>query len=92
MERHVVLQHTRDVKLLKMKIFARFDFSGSPGRGSSPPRDRRAAHEQEKVPREMEEDRRHRSDDEEEEWEYEEDMGEEKDKILARQGERYTPL
>ena len=59
---------------------------GSPGRIGSPPRDRRA-HEQEKIPRELEEERRHRSDEEEEEWEYEEDMGEEKDKI-QRQGER----
>ena len=59
---------------------------GSPGRGGSPPRDRRA-HEQEKVLREVEEDRRRRSDDEEEEWEYEEDMGDEKDKV-PRHGER----
>ena len=63
-----------------------FHSPGSPGRVGSPPRDRRA-HEQEKIPREVEEERRRRSDDEEEEWEYEEDMGEEKDKI-PRQGER----
>ncbi|KAL9964040.1 hypothetical protein ACROYT_G027614 [Oculina patagonica] len=62
---------------------------GSPGRAGSPPRDRRA-HEPEKMPREVEEERRRRSDDEEEEWEYEEDMGEEKDKI-PRQGERKRP-
>ena len=60
---------------------------GSPGRVVSPSRDRRT-HEQEKIPREVEEERRRRSDEEEdEEWEYEEDLGDEKDKI-PRQGER----
>lgn len=71
---------------LKLKYPHGFLSPGSPGRIGSPPRDRRA-HEQEKIPRELEEERRRRSDEEEEEWEYEEDMGEEKDKI-PRQGER----
>lgn len=51
----------------------------SPGRGSSPPRDRRT-HDQEKIPRDVEEDRRRKSDDEDE-WEYEEDMAEGKDRV-----------
>ena len=72
--------------VLKLKYSYCFFSPGSPGRVGSPPRDRRA-HEQEKIPRELEEERRRRSDEEEEEWEYEEDMGEEKDKI-PRQGER----
>ena len=59
---------------------------GSPGRGSSPPRERRT-HEQDKIPRDVEEDRRRRSDDEEDEWEYEEDIAEEKDRV-PRHGER----
>ena len=71
---------------LKSKYSHAFSSPGSPGRVGSPPRDRRA-HEQEKIPRELEEERRRRSDEEEEEWEYEEDMGEEKDKN-TRQGER----
>ena len=70
----------------KLKYPRGFSSPGSPGRIGSPPRERRA-HEQEKTPRELEEERRRRSDEEEEEWEYEEDMGEEKDKI-PRQGER----
>lgn len=74
------------VFFIKLKCPHGLSSTGSPGRNGSPPRDRRA-HEQEKIPRELEEERRRRSDEEEEEWEYEEDMGEEKDKI-PRQGER----
>ena len=75
-----------DVVRFPSHSFRGFYSPGSPGRVGSPPRDRRA-HEPEKIPREVEEERRRRSDDEEEEWEYEEDMGEERDKI-PRQGER----
>lgn len=64
--------------------------AGSPGRVSSPPRDRRA-HEQEKIPRDLEEERRRRSADEDE-WEYEEDISEGKgDKAPRTQGERKRP-
>lgn len=62
-----------------MHFFFIFISSASPGRGSSPPRDRRT-HDQEKIPRDVEEDRRRKSDDEDE-WEYEEDMAEGKDRV-----------
>lgn len=62
---------------------------GSPGRAVSPPHERHA-HEQEKIPRDIEEERRHRSADEDE-WEYEEDIGKDKDKAPRPHGERKRP-
>ena len=44
-------------------------------------------HEQEKIPRDIEEERRRRSADEDE-WEYEEDIGQDKGKAPRPHGER----